>query len=268
MPKMTKGKMGFTLIELLVVIAIIAILAAILFPVFAQAREAARKSSCQSNLKQLGTAIAMYATDYDNKLVTGGGDCFGGMPGCSRSAPTPTQQWQWVIQPYVKNWALFKCPSDPRNIQNIPVSYSVNNIGLTDPSWSASGTNESALNAPAETITLMEGGNGGWTDNTSGNGFTDTMRMIGDYTIWTTWDRIAHDQDDWNWSDKLPRHGNGVNVLFADSHVKFHRAIKAKDNGCKIGNAIKWDLMKGANPTWQANWAWEGSPSPCGTPTP
>ncbi len=260
-----RARRGFTLIELLVVIAIIAILAAILFPVFAQAREAARKASCQSNLKQLGTAIAMYATDYDNRLVTGGGDCHGSPPGCSRTNPLPGQQWQWVIQPYVKNWKLYRCPSDPREESQIPVSYGVNNYGLTDfNSWV--GVHESRIEQPADTVALMEGGNGGWTDNTTGNGLTDTMRMIGDYTIWTTWDRVAHDQDDWNWSDKLPRHGDGNNVLFADGHVKYYVNKKAKQNNCKIGNNLPWAKMIGANTG--GNWAWEGSPSPCGTPTP
>src|SRR3954465_12810650 len=77
---------AFTLIELLVVIAIIAILAAILFPVFAQAREAARKASCQSNLKQLATATMMYVQDYDESFPTGGKTCDAsqpdGSPGC------------------------------------------------------------------------------------------------------------------------------------------------------------------------------------------
>src|SRR5579885_2930210 len=83
--KRANREKGFTLIELLVVIAIIAILAAILFPVFAQAREAARKSACQSNLKQLGTAILMYKQDYDEKfphqLAYQGGGPGGAKPG-------------------------------------------------------------------------------------------------------------------------------------------------------------------------------------------
>ncbi len=96
---------GFTLIELLVVIAIIAILAAILFPVFAKAREAARKTSCLSNMKQLGTAFMMYTQDYDEKY-------------CDRNGGV-TGHWGYAIQPYVKNYGLFSCPSNPNNTQNV-----------------------------------------------------------------------------------------------------------------------------------------------------
>lgn len=94
---------GFTLIELLVVIAIIAILAAILFPVFAKAREKARQASCLSNCKQLGTAFMMYVQDYDEKYnywTTGDGDA---SPGA--------QPWWVVIQPYTKNGQIYVCPS-------------------------------------------------------------------------------------------------------------------------------------------------------------
>jgi prepilin-type N-terminal cleavage/methylation domain-containing protein/prepilin-type processing-associated H-X9-DG protein len=92
---------GFTLIELLVVIAIIAILAAILFPVFAQAREKARQASCLSNLKQMGTAVMMYAQDYDETLM-----CYvnGG-----------SNYWPNAIDPYVKERRLWYCPSFPRD---------------------------------------------------------------------------------------------------------------------------------------------------------
>jgi prepilin-type N-terminal cleavage/methylation domain-containing protein/prepilin-type processing-associated H-X9-DG protein len=105
---------AFTLIELLVVIAIIAILAAILFPVFAQAREAARKTTCLSNLRQLGTGLMMYAQDFDETLPA---SSFAAVPGQSiNSIRNP--KWADVIQPYVKNDQLFTCPSDsdPRRI--------------------------------------------------------------------------------------------------------------------------------------------------------
>ncbi len=94
---------GFTLIELLVVIAIIAILASILFPVFAQAREQARKASCASNLRQLGLALHMYCQDSDGILPT-----MAAQPSASPGLPRMTD----VLDPYVKNADLFKCRSD------------------------------------------------------------------------------------------------------------------------------------------------------------
>jgi len=89
---------GFTLIELLVVIAIIAILAAILFPVFARAREKARQSSCASNVKQICVACLQYAQDYDEKLHL-------------HRNEQSTYSWADLLQPYIKNEQIFMCPS-------------------------------------------------------------------------------------------------------------------------------------------------------------
>lgn len=102
---------AFTLIELLVVIAIIAILAAILFPVFAQAKEAAKKTTCLSNAKEMGTAVYLYAGDNDDTLCQ-----------TSWESELTTQpfnpggqyqiHWTYLMQPYIKNWGIFLCPSD------------------------------------------------------------------------------------------------------------------------------------------------------------
>src|SRR5438045_2520662 len=107
---------GFTLIELLVVIAIIAILAAILFPVFAQAREAARKTSCLSNTKQLGLGVMMYTQDYDEMYPCNNWDTpfIGTADNDARSLVYPSaMQWMWHIMPYLKNKQILVCPSDP-----------------------------------------------------------------------------------------------------------------------------------------------------------
>ena len=101
-------KRGFTLIELLVVIAIIAILAAILFPVFAKAREKARQTSCLSNVKELGLGALMYVQDYDEKFVrTSGADMV-----AWAAANTVGCVWYNAIMPYVKNDQIYVCPSD------------------------------------------------------------------------------------------------------------------------------------------------------------
>jgi len=128
-----RTRMGFTLIELLVVIAIIAILAAILFPVFAQAREKARQTSCLNNLKQMGTATMMYVQDYDESFYGHRWNCG---PNGDLSVPCAEYQaggayagaaqtllgdpvsekrlyWCFLLQPYTKSFAVFKCPSAP-----------------------------------------------------------------------------------------------------------------------------------------------------------
>jgi len=109
---------GFTLIELLIVIAIIAILAAILFPVFARARENARRASCQSNLKQIGLGLIQYAQDYDETLVRSNyGPTPGGNGGAKNSDPTAGDyKWMDALFPYTKSTQIFDCPSGPQDV--------------------------------------------------------------------------------------------------------------------------------------------------------
>ena len=112
---------AFTLIELLVVIAIIAILAAILFPVFAQAKEAAKKTACLSNTKQIALGLYMYAGDVDDTLPNTSWQQDNAATGAKYGTynpqnPNGTYQvhWTFLIQPYIKNWNIFVCPSDPK----------------------------------------------------------------------------------------------------------------------------------------------------------
>ncbi len=139
---------GFTLIELLVVIAIIAILAAILFPVFARAREKARQTSCLSNTKQLGLGFMQYVQDYDEVLPlwrnTMGTSGVGG----------DDRYWYQVIDPYVKNSQVFRCPSRPDR----SVGYGMNCDSLGYGSSSSCGPARSLaeIAKPAETVLLID----------------------------------------------------------------------------------------------------------------
>jgi len=172
---------AFTLIELLVVIAIIAILAAILFPVFAKAREKARQSSCQSNCKQIGIAAMQYVQDYDERYPMWGW----------QAASANTRFWGNLVQPYLKSIQVFVCPSDtaPWNVEGILGSYSYNDSFWTG--WLSAGVSMAAVREPSNTVYITDGN---WVDFNSGN-------MGG---------RIV-----------LDRHLGGVNVIYADGHVKW-----------------------------------------------
>ena len=156
--KRTHGK-GFTLIELLVVIAIIAILAAILFPVFAQAREKARAISCLSNTNQLALAAIQYEQDYDD--TTPGGENHSGLG----------SGWAGQIYPYVKSTAVFVCPDDSSKEISIghPSSYGFNrNCAIYNPNLPyhtyPQGTPLAQFTAPAKTVLLFEVTKSGYYD--------------------------------------------------------------------------------------------------------
>jgi prepilin-type N-terminal cleavage/methylation domain-containing protein len=154
-----RRRVGFTLIELLVVIAIIAILAAILFPVFAQAREKARQASCLSNNRQYALATLMYVQDYDEAL-----------PYSAYLQGTCVATFYWEVAPYVKNDQVTLCPSEPNAMQlmalvgapcsNTPpyTSYAVNSAVFVNGFFpGAATTSLAAINRPAETAMSYDG---------------------------------------------------------------------------------------------------------------
>jgi len=184
---MHRKTQAFTLIELLVVIAIIAILAAILFPVFAQAREKARGASCVSNLKQISLAVKMYGQDYDERYFSSGNLPLDG-DGAASSRACDGQNLvrmmggglSWFTQPYIKNQGIFKCPSDTgenlwgRNTTGWPYSTAVfwgrptsymwrhvwdcgGSAGVNSPPpVGFSATADAAVGKPADTIWIFE----------------------------------------------------------------------------------------------------------------
>jgi len=203
-----RWRSGFTLIELLVVIAIIAILAAILFPVFARAREAARAASCKSNLKQWGLASAMYSQDYDGIHVRAWQVA---SPGC---CTTPT--WADMLAPYVKNAGINRCPSLPNPVAAGGLAYGYNYVYMGGYVTTA----EAQVQSPAETVQVVDKFNGShwWAYSPQFWGING-----GTCCAQNTRGNIE------------TRHSDTCNVLFADGHVK------AAAQGY-LNNEALWDL--------------------------
>lgn len=195
----SRKQSGFTLIELLVVIAIIAILAAILFPVFAQAREKARQTSCLSNNRQYATAALMYVQDYDETFPMSAnmnGDC--------------VATFYWAVVPYVKNDQVTVCPSESQAIRiaelvGVPcattppfTSYTVNYAVFVNGFFpGATPTTLAAVNRPAETVMSYDG-------NAAVSPFGLALQIV------------------------QARHTGTFNANFVDGHA---RAIQAKEIG-------------------------------------
>jgi prepilin-type N-terminal cleavage/methylation domain-containing protein len=239
-----KSRPGFTLIELLVVIAIIAILAAILFPVFAQAREKARQTACLSNMKQVGLSVRMYAQDYDETL-----------PHTELGADVDDAHeylWGDMLQPYMKNWQLLQCPSAAQKIlfktgattysEQWSYNYGINDIiaqnctSPDDPTCrhiGVAGQADAAIGTPASTILIA--------DNLPSA--TDT----GDGDD-TTLGHARHEIN-WQWGKRDPtrlsvggksqdgysRHSDGFVFLLTDGHAKWRKREKKADGTFATG---------------------------------
>lgn len=185
---------GFTLIELLVVIAIIAILAAILFPVFARAREAARQSSCLSNLKQMGNAVMMYMQDYDEVNLRANNIQTYNLPNGAVSTSTNCL-WMYQLYPYIKNAQVYSCPSDNAARFSSTAYTGTLGYGFND-NYGIGGLALAAFQRPAETIT-----------------FADTNYYLVDWDTSATLD---------NHTPVLPRHNGGANTVMYDGHAKWY----------------------------------------------
>lgn len=207
---------GFTLIELLVVIAIIAILAAILFPVFARAREKARQSNCVSNVKQIVLGSLMYAQDYDEMFVPSE---------CTTSYP-----WTALISPYIKNSQILRCPSY-RGTTNTYIGYGINNVhgdGAAAYGPSAAGMPLSYCEDASAAIAFAEiegdASAGPWTvvGAEVGHGF-DPAASSSTATV-----------------RACKRHNDGANYGFMDGHAKWYKPGSIK---CATGDCM-WQLYQ------------------------
>ncbi|HCA47545.1 MAG TPA: hypothetical protein DEP45_09375 [Armatimonadetes bacterium] len=204
---------GFTLIELLVVIAIIAILAAILFPVFARAREKARQTSCLSNVKQLMLGVMMYAQDYDEVLPIGS----------NWTTPAGSIVWDQALEPYVKNAQVFICPSEQRKQHARNLGYGWNwrefgyiSGGVLTNNYSTPLAN---ITAPAETILLGDNEDAGARDSTTG-------------------ERYLYRRDNSNPTLLPTKHNGGGNMGLCDGHAKWYTTTDLRKS--TTGVAAPW----------------------------
>ena len=222
-PDAAPARRGFTLIELLVVIAIIAILASILFPVFARAREQARKTACASNLKQIGLAAMMYSQDYDETLCPFSQGA--GPQGCLGFAGADGPRWADMIFPYVKNKQVFDCPSGTQRMATYSggsyfdiskYSYGYNSASSSAANYGVAGRSLAEIQQPSTTIMNAEDGrqDSGADPESIGreipNASDDLASLAGRvngmrHTGAATTDYAAH----------------ALNVTYCDGHVKF-----------------------------------------------
>ena len=197
----TKPSKGFTLIELLVVIAIIAILAAILFPVFAKARERARQSTCINNQKQLGLAMQQYTNDWDETMPQW--HFPGGNYRIDGRATDPT--WDAALYPTVRAKGSFNCPSnDPASPGDIPAGWVVRSYALPN---NVSGISLGEVRNPAETVMLTEKGE-------------QPIAAGADSVAESFYQMHGFDHEAQKQNPRFP-HGKGKVFAFMDGHAKY-----------------------------------------------
>ncbi len=236
---------GFTLMELLVVIAIIAILAAILFPVFASAREKARQTTCASNEKQLGLAMLQYIQDYDEST-----------PYWDHSVGTDRGGWAGKLYSYVKATAVYTCPDDIATAPagSYEISYACNDWSLSN---SLSTKTISKFNAPSSTVAVFEvtgcvisdltnpneidswvgdGGNGGNTGKTD-SGMRWPNTAADNYDTGDMGNPARNSAGKFDPAFPNGRHTNGSNFIFWDGHVKWTQPgyVSAGETAGKLG---------------------------------
>ena len=257
---------AFTLIELLVVIAIIAILAAILFPVFARARENARRASCQSNLKQIALGVKQYLQDYDERYPRA-------MVSNGAQIDIPALGWATQIQPYLKSTQIYQCPSDTQDANENPGSsgysdYWYNpalswNGDTANAKWDAAGLNESAL--LYSTLTVMAGdGNAPTQSRTAsyrldgcaaGGAATDSNNTPTASGSFCTSGGFLVSRAGTGYGGAF-KHLEGTNLAFADGHVKWVKGLNAINSADvasdKIYNIRAGFDRSGGNATFNA----------------
>ena len=247
---------AFTLIELLVVIAIIAILAAILFPVFARARENARRSSCQSNMKQLALGIIQYTQDYDEMypLATTG------RTGSAGASPGFPVGWADASFPYIKSYQIFQCPSEVS-----PPSTTVDDPtlgGYTDYWYNPALSWNRSLSAPAYntgrnmaslaqvSLTVMLGGGGSTAGNATyrANGCTLSGTIgsaaVNAPTATTSCSSTGFANVGGLGGSARPHviHLGGNNYAFADGHVKWYKGIESATASSDVASSVIYDI--------------------------
>ncbi len=210
------NRSAFTLIELLVVIAIIAILAAILFPVFARARENARRSSCQSNLKQIGLGVMQYVQDYDetyplNEQNTGLTLYISGWGGYST--------WMYSTHPYVKSVQIYKCPSGATPTNDATFGLSYNGTRIDFPGMNNYGANENVISGtPIKVAQIQSAALVPMIADCTGpvTGGAPNRIMNANYIGPNPWHNPPGTVN-----ETTARHLGGSNIAYADGHVKF-----------------------------------------------